>query len=211
MFWRALRLYDGVLVLLKAELPEEAMILARALFEVSLRLQQLKAEPHNRNALILGLVNGSIGQQLGLLKVGKASGLDTNVDEAVARLEEHRKTNNQNAAELGVTRSQSFLTVKDAASKFDRKDRYWTYYWAHESVHGSDAAWMFAKKEIAAGTIGLYAKTGDPSVLSSFAQFAVISMADAAKAVSTIYGWTLAPGTEQAVMDIERIIIWSKG
>jgi hypothetical protein len=48
-------------------------------------------------------------------------------------------------------------------------------------------------------------------VLSSFAQFAVISMADAAKAVSTIYGWTLAPGTEEAVMDIERIVIWSKG
>jgi len=31
MFWRARRLYEGVLLLLKAELPAEAAILARSL------------------------------------------------------------------------------------------------------------------------------------------------------------------------------------
>lgn len=57
MFWRALRLYGGVLILLKAELPEEAAILARSLFEEALRLQQLAADTKNRNALILGWAN----------------------------------------------------------------------------------------------------------------------------------------------------------
>ena len=41
MFWRAVRLYDGTLVLLKSELPEESALLARSLFEESLRLRQL--------------------------------------------------------------------------------------------------------------------------------------------------------------------------
>ena len=36
MFWRAYRLFDGVLILLKADGQMEAAILARSLFEVSL-------------------------------------------------------------------------------------------------------------------------------------------------------------------------------
>lgn len=206
MLRRALRLYDGVLVLLKAELPEEAAILARSLFEVSLRLQQLKAEPHNRNALIFDWVSDSITQQHGLLRVGKSCGLDADIDEVVARLEEQRKENRKYASELGVTRFQSFLTVKDAAFRFDRKKEYWSYEWAHESVHSTDAAWMFAKRRPAADTIGLYAKTGDPMVLSHFARFAARSMADATKAVFTILDWTLAPGLEQTVTDIEAVL-----
>jgi hypothetical protein len=45
MFWRCLRLYDGILVLLKSELPEESAFLARSLFEDSLRLKQLQEKP----------------------------------------------------------------------------------------------------------------------------------------------------------------------
>ena len=206
MLWRAYRLYDGVLILLKAELPEEAAILARSLFEVSVRLRQLEAEPHNRNALILSWVNRSIKQQFGLLQVGKAFELDTDIDEAVARLEEHRKQNREYASELGVGPFKSFLTVKDAAKRFDRKDGYWTYEWAHESVHGTDAAWMFARLRPAVDMVGLYAKTGNPSLRSSFAHFAARSMADAAKAVFAILGWTLPPELEQTVSDIEGVL-----
>ena len=48
MYWRAIRLNDGIIILLKAELPEEAAILARSLIEVSLNLRQLQAEPDFR-------------------------------------------------------------------------------------------------------------------------------------------------------------------
>jgi hypothetical protein len=171
MFWRARRLYDGVLVLLKDQLPEEAMFLARSLFEDSLRLQQLAEDVQNRDALILGWVNTSINEKRGLLEVAKTSGLETDIATALASLEDERKELQEYATKLGVTRPQPFLTVKDAASRFDRKEDYWTYRWAHESVHGSDAAWMFARQRPAVGTVSLYARTGNPSVLSSFAHF----------------------------------------
>ena len=67
MFWRAVRLYDAVLILLKNQLPEEAAILARSLFEVSLHLQQLDAEPREKDALIFGWINRSLTEQMGLL------------------------------------------------------------------------------------------------------------------------------------------------
>src|SRR5436190_14065033 len=65
MYWRCVRLFDATLLLLKAELPEEAAIVARSLFEESLRLQQLAADEADRDALILGWANGSIGERLG--------------------------------------------------------------------------------------------------------------------------------------------------
>ena len=60
MFWRSLRLYQGALLLLKAELPEEAAFLARSLFEASLRLKQMADEPQQRDRLILHWVNNLI-------------------------------------------------------------------------------------------------------------------------------------------------------
>jgi len=48
MYWRAIRLNDGIIILLKAELPEEAAILARSFIEISLNLRQLQAEPDFR-------------------------------------------------------------------------------------------------------------------------------------------------------------------
>jgi hypothetical protein len=206
MFWRAVRLYDGVLTLLKVELPEESAILARSMFETSMRLQQLEAEPQNRNSLILDWVNYSISQQMKLLQEMKRSGVDTNVNEALAKLEENRKENSKYASELGVKRLQSFLSVKDAAVKFNRKDDYLNFQWSHDSVHGNDAAWMFATRTPSMGTVGLYAKTGDPWLLSSFAHFAARSMADSAKALFAIMGWTLPSRLDQTVADIERIL-----
>src|SRR5690349_3630288 len=50
MFVRAYRLYEGVLVLLKAELPEESMFLARSLFEDSLCLHQCQGEADGSRA-----------------------------------------------------------------------------------------------------------------------------------------------------------------
>jgi len=206
MLWRALRLYEGVLILLKAQLPEEAMILGRSLFEVSLRLKQLEAEPDNRFALILGWVNESIQQQFGLLQVGKTSGLDTDIDEAIARIEERKKENRRYADEVGVTRYQGFLPEREAANRFGRKEDFWTYEWSHESVHGSDAAWLFARRRPEADRIDLHAKTGDPSVLSSFAHFAAQSMLDSAKAVFTIMGWILPTGLAQTVTNMHALL-----
>jgi hypothetical protein len=51
MYWRCVRLFEATLLLLKSELPDEATIVARSLFEESLRLQQLAADETDRDAL----------------------------------------------------------------------------------------------------------------------------------------------------------------
>jgi Family of unknown function (DUF5677) len=206
MFWRARRLYDGVLLLLKGELPEEAAFLARSLFETSLRLQQLADEAANRNALILGWANRSIDEQRGLLEVGRACGHDTDIGSALASLEEQRQKLHDYGARHGVTGFQAFRSVKDGAFRFGRKDDYWTYEWAHESVHGTDAAWMFARRKSSENTAGLYAKTNDPTLLSGFALFAARSMANASEAAFTIFGWALPAELMETVKEIERTL-----
>ena len=202
MFCRARRLYAGVLILLRAELPEEAAILARKLFEISLYLQELETDPQNRFALVFGWVNRSINEEFGLLK---ACAPQPGLDEAFATLEKRRKENNENASELGVS-FLTFLETKIAAKQFRRSGDILIYKRAHESVHGSEAARMFATQRPAEDTIGIYEKTGNVIVLTHFAHFAAKSMVAAAKATLAIFGWTLPPELEQTVGDIEQIL-----
>ncbi len=201
LFWRARGLYAGTLILLKAELPEEAAILARKLFEVSLYLQELEAEPQNRYALVFGWVNRSINEECGLLNTCAPQ---PGLDEAYATLEKRREENSKNASELGAS-FLTFLETKIAAKKFHRSGDILIYEWAHESVHGSEAAMMFVTQRPAEDTIGIYAKTGNSMVRSHYAHFAAKSMLAAATATFAIFGWTLPPGVEQTVGDIERI------
>lgn len=202
MFCRARRLYAGVLILLKAELPEEAAILARKLFESSLYLQELEIDPQDRFALVFGWVNRSINEEFWLLKTCAPQ---PGLDKAFATLEKRRKENIENAAELGVS-FLTFLDTKIAAKKFGRSGDILIYEWAHESVHGSEAARMVATQRPAGDTIGIYEKAGNVLVLSRCAHFAAKSMVAATNATCAIFGWTLRPEFEQIVGGIERIL-----
>ena len=202
MFCRARRLYAGALVLLKAELPEEAAILARTLFQISLHLRELETDPQNRFALVFGWINRSINDEFGLLKTCAPQ---PGLDEALAAVEKRRKENNENAAALGVS-FLTFLETKIAAKKFGRSGDILIYEWAHESVHCSDAPRMFAIQKPAGDPTAIYAKTGNLMALSYFAHFAAKSMVAAAQATCAILGWALPAGVEQTVSDIEQIL-----
>lgn len=206
MFWRAFRLYNGVLILLKADLPEEAAILARSLFEESLRLQELAGNDKNRDALILGWANSSAGELKGLFEVAKVCGLDEDPAPTISIIEDRRHKVEETCAQRGIQRSKPFMSVKDAAIMFDRKVEYWIYEWAHEAVHGSEGAWIFSRKVPAQDTAGLYSKNDDPILLGGIAEFAARALVDATKATSAIFGWQLAPGLEEAIGEIERIL-----
>jgi hypothetical protein len=206
MLWRARRLYEGVLLLLKAQLPEESTILARSLFETSLRLQQLAADPENRAALILGWLKGSINEYEGLLKTGKASGLDTDISAALADLEKQRQELQKDIKSLALSGTQPFLSPKDAAiNKYGRKDDYWFYEFSHETVHGSQAAWIYGTKQYGDFT-GLHAKTDDPVFRSTCAHFSARSISNAYSATASIFGWKLHPELHELVNQIDKLI-----
>ena len=206
MYWRCLRLYEATLLLLSAGFPEEAVFLARSLFEDSLHLQQLAAEPEARDALILGWANRSIDQKRGLFQTAKALGLDKDVDEALASLEDQRKSLTGYASRHGVRSFSSFRSVKDAATRYDRKEDVWTYEWAHEFVHGTDAAYVFARRKLIPGSAGMYAKTEHPELRAGFAEFAARSLTDASAAICRIFGWPIAPDLEQPVTEMRRLL-----
>jgi hypothetical protein len=206
MFWRSVRLYHGILVLLKAQLPEEAALLARSLFEESLRLRQLADEPGNRDALVLGWANDSITERVNLFRTAKAMGLDNDIDASLASLEEKRRELDTYRGRRGVGRFLPFLSEKDAAIRYDRKDDYWTYALAHEFVHGSDVAWMYGRQNIAADTVGLFAQTDNPEFRAGIAHFAAASLTEVAVATFSILGWPINPEVQAPFSEIQRVL-----
>jgi hypothetical protein len=204
IFWRAVRLYDAVIILLKAQLPEEAAILVRSLIEVSLHLRQLQAEPENRTSLVYGWLNSSITEQEGLLK-------HCEKNEAVTKGEETLKRRRQDIAkefsQLGIPKPLKFLDRKVAAKRYGRSEEEILFYqWSHESVHGSEAAWMFARKDVGEGTVGVFGKTGNPRILSLVVHFAARSMTDAAEAMFAIMGWQFPAAVKEGLAQIERVL-----
>lgn len=206
MFWRCLRLYDGALLLLKAELPEEAAFLARSLFEESLRLKQLHNEPEARTALVLGWLNHSFDEKRGLMEVAKSLGLDENIDTVLSSIDEDQRKLRRYADRHGVGKLRSFRSVRDAAIRYDRKDDFWTYEWSHESVHGNDAAFMFARRRLGEDTTAMHAKTADPEIRAGFAEFAARSLTDATTATFAIFGWRLPPGLGEPAAQMRAVL-----
>lgn len=185
-------------------MPEEAAILARSLIEVSLHLRQLQAEPENRTSLVYGWINSSITEQEGILR-------HCVKNEAVASAEETLKRRRQDIAkefsQLGFPRPMKFLETKIAAKRYGRSEEEILFYqWSHESVHGSEAVWMFAKMEVEEGIVGMFGKTGNPRVLSHVAHFAARAMADAADATFAIVGWKFPAAVKEQVAQIELVL-----
>jgi hypothetical protein len=205
MFVRAHRLYEGVLVLLKAELPEGSMFLARSLFEDSLCLQQLAAEPKNRDALILNFVNSSIDEYKSLMNAGITTGLDTDITTVLAELKKQRRDVQKVMKLHHVTKLKDFLSPLAGARKFGREDDYWLYKYSHQTVHGSDAAWIYARIQYAQHT-GFHAHTPHPVLRSICAHFSARSMSNAYSAAASIFGWTLPPELGEIVIQIDKLI-----
>jgi hypothetical protein len=206
MFWRSVRLYDGVLLLLREQLPEEAAFLARSLFETALRLQQLAEEADDRDGLSLHYVNRSIDEKVGLLKVAKQLDLDQDIDGAVGVLEAERRALNGYRQRHNVRSLRSFRSVRDAALRFGRKEDYWFYEWCHESVHGTDACWMFARHKGPNEALGFHAKTDHAVLRASLAGFAATSVTQATVATFVIFGWQLPDEFVESAKEIERLL-----
>ncbi len=202
MYWRTRRLYEAALVLLKARLPEEAAIIGRSLFETAMRLMQLAADPDDRDVLIIGWVGDSINRREGLFHTAESLGLDPDVQEQLAELRGQRQRLDEYAA---GRRWKPFLEPRGAAIRFNRRDDFWTYEWAHQSTHGGEASSIFSTR-VEGDTTHLHAKTDTPSVLGGFVHFAARAMADAVTATYTILGWTPVPDFEEPVRAMEELL-----
>lgn len=211
MFWRTRRLYEATLVLLKAEMPEEAAFIARSLFEESLKLRQMAAEPADRDRLILGWVNRSLDEKVGLLKVAKEMGLDNDIEAGLERLRAERESLQGYCRRHGIVGLASFRSTKDAAVRYGRRENYWMYEWAHDSVHGTEIAWMFARRKVSADTVLFHAKTNDERLRAAWIAFAANSITDATLAACEIFGWPARESLVSTDKAIEKLLETQEG
>jgi hypothetical protein len=204
MFCRAVSLQKAILLLMEKSFIEEAMFLGRSLFEDALRLHQLSAEPTDRGALILGWIESSINEKEGLWRVARSLGLHGDHDANLARVAEERSQLRIFAANNKVQRSKAFLSPKDAALKYGRREDFWSYELAHEMVHGSDAAHAYRRRKNDDGVYLYFANTDAPGPMSGTAAFSARSLVQATRAVAAIMGWGGADEIAAAEDTVEK-------
>ncbi|NKB88812.1 MAG: hypothetical protein GKS06_11400 [Acidobacteria bacterium] len=191
MFWRSRRLYEAILFLLDAAQPEEAAILARSLFEDSMRLMELAEDENKRDARIIWWMNDSIQRAFNLQRGDPAFEVEDRLILSRHELEGRRAGLQRYAAYHGVTKYERFSSPKDAATRFDRKMSYSLYMWAHQATHGNDAVWGVAAVKRPEGGELLNAKTADVLWLKMVANFAIQAVFDAMIAAASVLGWAV--------------------
>jgi Family of unknown function (DUF5677) len=188
MFWRSIRLYDGICSLLQRALPEEAMMLGRALFEEALRLTEIAESGDARAALLLWWEYKSLKEKIGLHEVAKALGLDSPWGDIRAATKSYRELLAKYRHAQGIKKLRPFRDVKIAAMRYGRAHDYWAYSLSHEMVHGSDAYFLFGPRNLSPILVNLSDRTRNPAVIFAVANFSVRSILQAAKAVATVFG-----------------------
>lgn len=206
LYWRSLRLFEGVILLLDKGLPEEALLLARSLFVESLWLEELRHSEKNREAKLLWWANNSISEQIRLFKMAHKLGIEEDPTPMVVRLENERKQLEHYRKRHGIKRLKKFLSPFAAAKRYGRTEDYWTYEYAHECVHASDSAFIFSRRKRSDGVVAIGDRTLNKSIVTDVAKFSVNSFVHTVRVATEIFGWSI-----DNILDdlIERVRIFS--
>jgi hypothetical protein len=180
MFWRSVRLYDGVTILLEQNLPEEAMFLARSAFEESLKLRELGDDTKNRLGLVVTHIKKSIDERRYIL---------ADEPEAIAKLHKEERDLADFAKHSGVGRYPSFLSTKAAIERFERTPDSGFYNLTHHFVHGTDFAMNFGRQKVDTGELFVHDRTKTLWIQLGVAIFASLSLVEAAKGAAQVFGW----------------------
>lgn len=180
MYWRSVRLYDGVVVLLENNLPEEAMFLARSAFEESLKLRELGDDTSKRLGLVVTHVKKSIDERRYIF---------ANEPEANAKLDNEESELAAFAQRSGVGRYPAFLSIRAAIERFERGPDSGLYGLGHHFVHGTDFAMNFSRQKIDTGEMLIRDRTKTLWVQLGVAIFASLSLVEATKGAAQVFGW----------------------
>ncbi|MDP8951067.1 MAG: DUF5677 domain-containing protein [Actinomycetota bacterium] len=205
MYWRCVSLFRSVLILLDNGFPEEALILARSLFEESLRLMELEDAGDERKAILFGYyaenlerseeLFGPTAERLGITK--DASDVREHARRQKGQIESYRIHEN-------IGKRKKFSTVKVAASKLNRQRDLWIYLLSHYMVHGGEPAYIFRRGTLKEGARTFYAQTSDPDVLAETGAFAARSIAHAQYATAGMFGWEISPELPKLIDDLNQ-------
>jgi len=191
MYVRLRGLFFGVRVLLREGLGEEALVLFRSLFEASLRLLQLEAEPSLRPALVLGWLNDSVNRKQKLLELAARRREIPDVDLKREHLQEERSSIQRRQQELGVAQLPAFLDPFAGAKRLDLEGPHWFYEVGHNLTHGARVAHLFRSRQIGEEHSVAFTLHRHPVLLGAVATVTVETMLPTQEAVCHIFGWII--------------------
>lgn len=207
LYWRSIGLQSAILLLAESGLVEEGLVLARSMFEDALHLHELHSSESRRAALVLGWLEQSLNHKNGLMRLGASLKIAGDQAPVLARIEKERVQLRGFAAKNRIRKIERFLSVKDAAIKFNRREDYWTYELAHEMTHGSDSAFLHRRKKADSGTVMFHGRTISPKLIASLAAFSLRSLFQGARATVAMLAWDdmgQIAVAEEAVADLDR-------
>jgi Family of unknown function (DUF5677) len=178
MLSRALGLYKGIVLLLDADLSDEAFLLGRSLFEESLWLTELaETDGKRRASLVLWRLNDSYLRARDLVRSGGSAGLEpatARQDEMLAAVDEQIKSVRQFQREYDIGGLTQFLGVEQAARRFDRLGSWWTYELANNLAHRNDTPNTTPRLEDAPEVY--FTRTAEPRVIATCGVFCAESV-----------------------------------
>jgi Family of unknown function (DUF5677) len=206
-FSRVRSLFSGIRLLLEAGFPEEAMILARSLFEASLRFELLAAEDEvGRERLVLGEVNAGLARAISIFDAQKvALGLGEGLSlEQQGAIHGRRDQIARRQKRLALGKLARFPDAKSLARRFGRLEEYLAFLLAHETTHGSHLAQATRSKYPASDTIAVYHSNFDLAMLTGVGTFSALAALRALEAVQTIFGFA-ATRTADLIDEANRL------
>lgn len=143
MYMRSRSLYEGTHILIEARLAEEALVLARSLYEESLRLMHLAKEGERRWSYTARWLMDAIDHKRGLVREGPLPRDQEKEKEFLRQLDDEETKLRGAKQRLGVVTEMRFTSVENLATIHNRNDDLWTYKLSHRMTHGSPIAQSF--------------------------------------------------------------------
>jgi len=188
MYGRGRSLFEGVCVLIEHDLAEEAMILARSLFETSLRLERLAAAPAKRVGLMLGWMHDSTTRMIGLARAASKVDVELNLLETVQGLDERRRSIRDSATAAGIGKFPKFGDELALSKRFGRLEDHFSFLIGHEMTHGSQFA-QSVRTQSEGEVLAIYHKQQVARVSRAVVEFAARSLLLACRSVCEVFEW----------------------
>jgi len=215
MYWRCVRLAKSSEILIGSHQPEEALFLARSLFEDSLRLGDLAdATKADRASLLLGWAIASMNEGKGLAHVAVEAGLEPTPDALLAAFDGELAKLQRYAVRNGDIKPRRFRSARDAAHAQGRQESLWTYSLAHEMVHGSDLSFLFSRRRVRPDAVAVHLQRPDFDLEIGVSCFCAESVLHAAIAFARIFtGRNTGPFRDQlrSVAELQEELVAQRG
>jgi hypothetical protein len=204
MYSRSRSLFEACKILLGNNLPEEAMILARSLFEESVKLIELESLGKERRKYTAGWLEDSLRYKKGLIESkAKKDRLDPkNKKDMLDKLHQEERNLAEAKRYHSITAVRSLSSTDNLAQKHGLEKDHWAYLVGHQMTHGSSVAQAFrtkkSKVEKQKEVYMVYLKNSDLVLKGMCALLAMRSALRAQIATNSIMGWS----TEENIHDL---------